>query len=352
MSAYSRALILFILVGLGFVSAACTGLPPAAGLRPPLPDTGGSGAPAGPTPAGPAPTAKSTPTAAATPTIEAAAGEALFLGDAFQAAGYYLAGVQVADPAPAGRQYVPKVDRRLVAVEIVIGNLAGERLAVNALNAALFDRAGQSYAPLLAGVDGQLSTVNLFPGERVKGWVAFELPPGATPAGLRYTTALAGGEALQVGLAAAPAGHRPQAPDWPPARPANPAGSLPGLGEIHELDGYSLRAAGLQDPAEAGMFYEPRAGERLVAVEVELGNGAGEKLNVNPLNALLVDRDGFVYPAVLAGHPGQLNPANLGRGQTATGWVTFSLPEGALPAGMKYVLSPSRWDQVLHVGLR
>jgi len=43
------------------------------------------------------------------------------------------------------------------------------------------------------------------------------------------------------------------------------------------------------------MFYEPTPGFKLVAVEIVVGNVSGEMFTANPLSAMLVDANGFVY---------------------------------------------------------
>lgn len=121
------------------------------------------------------------------------------------------------------------------------------------------------------------------------------------------------------------------------APPAPPAGGK--LGETSEADGCSLAAVTVEDPAEGReAFWQPEAGERLVAVEVVIGNVGTEPLSVNPLYATLVDDRGFSHEVELAAleEHDQLAVAELGPGEKVKGWVGFALEAGAKPAYVKF----------------
>jgi len=62
----------------------------------------------------------------------------------------------------------------------------------------------------------------------------------------------------------------------------------------------------VEDPTTPGLFYEAETGKRLIAVEVVVGNVSGEMVTTNPLDATLIDADGFKYMPELAGRDGQL----------------------------------------------
>ena len=111
------------------------------------------------------------------------------------------------------------------------------------------------------------------------------------------------------------------------------------LGDTIEQDGLILTAVQVADPAEPGMFYNLKEGERLVAVEIIVGNKSGETHSVNPLNATLVDTDGFVYTLELGGIDDQLAANEITSGEKVRGWVAFSIPETAGPAKLKYSAS-------------
>jgi hypothetical protein len=258
----------------------------------------------------------------------------LYLGDVVEQYGCLLSAIKVEDPATPGMLYEPEAGKKLVAVEVIVGNVSTGALSVNPLNATLLDSQGFTYQPELAGRDGQIATADLTPGEKAKGWIAFEIPEGATAASMKYAVDIFGSEVLRASLAAAPEGYVPNAealsvlPPSPEAR----------LGDIFEQYGFSLAATAVEDPATPGMLYEAKEGYKLVAVEIVVGNVSGETLSVNPLDATLVDSEGFVYQPELAGRDGQLAVVDLNAGEKAKGWVAFEVPGDAAPASIKYLV--------------
>lgn len=135
------------------------------------------------------------------PTTEAIAEPELAgLGEVLKEYGYSLRAVTVEDPAPPGRIYEPTEGKKLVAVEIIVGNVSGKQIGTNPMDATLIDKDGFAYRCELAGRDGQLELVDLDPGEKVKGWIAFEIPPRAIPASIKYEMIGYPTIVLEVGL--------------------------------------------------------------------------------------------------------------------------------------------------------
>ena len=149
-------------------------------------------------------TTRQTPT---TRTPTTAAPEPLYLGDVSEGHGCLVSAVTLEDPANPGVLYDAEVGTRLIAVEIIVGNVSAAALSVNPLNATLIDSEGFTYQPELAGRDGQLGLVDLAPGEKIRGWVAFEIDENATPARIKYALDYFGSEVLQAQLEAPPEGH-------------------------------------------------------------------------------------------------------------------------------------------------
>lgn len=255
----------------------------------------------------------------------------LYLGDVVQDYGYALTVVSISDPATPGMFYQAEAGKKLVAVEVILSNVSGDALGVNALNASLLDNDGFVYQAELAGVDDQIGTVDLNPGEQARGWISFKIPENATTSKIKYMTETFGSKYLQVSLTPPPAGHTPITLSIAPTIPSSK------LGDVVEQFGYSLSPTSVEDPATPGMIYSPRQGYKLVAVEIILGNVSGTKtLSVNPLYAFLVDTNGFVYSAELGGRNGQIDTADLSTGEKAKGWVSFTIPNDAIPAYIKY----------------
>lgn len=125
----------------------------------------------------------------------------LYLGDVVEQYGYSLSATAIEDPAIPSWMADLEPGEKLVAIEIIVGNVSGETLSVNPLYATLIDSEGFSYDVDLGGRDGsQVATADLSAGEKVKGWVAFAVPENATPASLKYEIGLWSGKVLQVGL--------------------------------------------------------------------------------------------------------------------------------------------------------
>lgn len=122
------------------------------------------------------------------------------LGVETEAGGYTLSAAALEDPAPAGLFYTPVEGRKLVAVDIILGNVSGAALTVNPVFAFLVDAEGYVYPGRLFGRDGTIESVTLQPGDKVRGWVSFELPDSATPAAVRYTFDLFSGLSILTGL--------------------------------------------------------------------------------------------------------------------------------------------------------
>jgi hypothetical protein len=126
--------------------------------------------------------------------------QSLHLGDTVEQYGYSLSATAVEDPTTPGMFYKAKKGYKLVAVEIVVGNVSGETLSVSPLYTILVDSNGFVYELELVGRDGQLAAVHLNTGEKVKGWVAFEIPEDATPASIKYLVGTFSDKFLQVDL--------------------------------------------------------------------------------------------------------------------------------------------------------
>jgi hypothetical protein len=269
-----------------------------------------------------------------------------YLGDAVDGAGFGLAAASVQDPAVPGMFYDAQPGTRLVAVEVVVANTSAEVQTVNPLSAALVDADGFVVTSELASVDDQLATVALLPGQKVRGMVGFTLPENAVPVALKWTPNMFSGSSISASLAPPPDGYT--ADNAAIAIPA-PAIETP-LGQEAQDFGVGLTAVTLEDPATPGMFYDVQPGTRLVAVEIVVSNAGAETVSVNPLYTSLVDADGFVYEAELAARDGQIDTMDLAPGERVRGWVAFTIPEGAQPAGIRWNTLLS--DNILQVSVQ
>ena len=260
----------------------------------------------------------------------------LELGDTDELEGYSLTAMSVEDPAKPGRLYDPVEGKKLIAVDVVIANVSGDKPAdTNPLGATLVDTEGFVYDAELGGVDGQLDMVDLNPGERIRGWIAFEVPEEAVAASIRYEISGYPEILLQTGLGPRSDGQTEIAVPIMAERP-----QYPPLAETVEEEGYLLSAVAVEDPATPGSMYTSKEGKKLIAVEVVLGNVDGEQFSSNALYATLIDTEGFSYRPELGGREGgQIDLMDLNPGEKVKGWITFEVPEKMVPESIKYEFS-------------
>lgn len=109
----------------------------------------------------------------------------------------------VEDPAVVSAEvYEPKPGTRLVAVQLELGCLAGAHQFGPQLT-KLMDTKGKTYdrVPRTMADHEDMVVTTLHAGERLEGWLAYEVPEGAQPAYLVYGfSGYVTVESLQVGL--------------------------------------------------------------------------------------------------------------------------------------------------------
>ena len=102
------------------------------------------------------------------------------------------------DPSNYSIIFDPEEGKKLVGVEVVVGNTSNESLSVNVLDFYLVDAEGFVYDVETGSVDGQIALVDLSQGEKVRGWVGFLVPPEAVPAKVKYEVGGWSGEYVEA----------------------------------------------------------------------------------------------------------------------------------------------------------
>jgi len=144
----------------------------------------------------PPPTSHVAITAPITPAVQTSK-----LGDVIQQNGYSLTADKVEDPSTPGMLYTATQGYKLVAVEIILDNVSGaQALSANPLYAFAIDTNGFVYSTELGGRDGQINSMDLNVGDKVKGWVSFSIPATASLAYIKYQTDMFSGNYLVAGL--------------------------------------------------------------------------------------------------------------------------------------------------------
>ena len=125
------------------------------------------------------------------------------LGQWVEGSGLALVAYTMEDPAvPDTRNYQPKEGTRLVAVEFELGCLADTHM-IQAQEAELIDDRGRRHEAVYGAMAEHraMESDTIAMGERVRGWLAYELPDGVMPQALEYAPMVWGRDIkLQVSL--------------------------------------------------------------------------------------------------------------------------------------------------------
>lgn len=97
-----------------------------------------------------------------------------------------------------------------------------------------------------------------------------------------------------------------------------------------ESAGYALRALAVEDPAQPTATYQPQPDTRLVAVQVEFENvSSDDAMAIDVSNAIVTDDQGIDYSAVPGAREGEIAAGEIGKGEKASGWISFAVPKDA-----------------------
>ena len=110
------------------------------------------------------------------------------LGEWTEGSGLAMVARAVDDPAtPDTANYEPKPGTRLVAVHFELGSLSGTHHGTPHA-AKLIDDRGVKYEAVYGAMADhpEIESVAVGMGEKVSGWIAYEVPEGAVPAFLEY----------------------------------------------------------------------------------------------------------------------------------------------------------------------
>ncbi len=280
---------------------------------------------------------------------------------------------EILDPAPEGIFGV-EAGKRVVAVDITqVGIQDGDHY--DSSDFAVQDADGYVYDPdiVLTGVPGlstggvkpALSSGRLAAGQRVRGWVTFQVRATAVLVAVLVEARLFGPKIVIADLTAS----QPAAASEPTPTPASlsptpipvpiPTPDLaamvatvtaqveaehaaaaataqaqitptpPPIGTTVEAGGSAYTVHEVLDPAPEGILGVD-AGKRLVAVDVmQVGVDDGD--SYNPLYFFLQDADGYVYnwSGSTSMEPG-FGYGELAAGQRVRGWLSFQVPSAAV----------------------
>lgn len=111
---------------------------------------------------------------------------------------YAIEAVAIADPSSPIEFYTPEPNTRPVAVEVVVSNLSAGETVVNPVEFVLVDSGGYVHDVAFTATERTLSMTTLYTGDKVRGWLAFTVPTGATAAFIRWQHI--GGPTIQAAI--------------------------------------------------------------------------------------------------------------------------------------------------------
>jgi len=100
--------------------------------------------------------------------------------------GYTITLHAVADPAPPGPYQQPRAGFRHVAFDVTVTNTGPAPLGDNAGSFRVVASDGPGHLVFFRGVEPQLDTTGLGPGEASRGWVTFHVQAHAALTSLTY----------------------------------------------------------------------------------------------------------------------------------------------------------------------
>ena len=263
------------------------------------------------------------------------------LGDTVHLGDWNLAVLGWSQP-PGSAGNTPRPGQRFVAVEVVFVNVAqGSRNLSPLMQMSLKDAGDRRYTLNLAAqaaAGSALPNGEVSPGERVRGWVGFQVPQDAGGLRFIFDPSLLNSGKVVVALGAQPASV------------GEPAGLMPGeqgqsafgVGDVVAIGDLQVVVHGLrQDPGTA--IFHPDAGDQFVAVDVSVTNtGASPRTISSLLQMKLKDASGQSYDLHLGAQAaagasppdGELSP-----GETVRGQVAYQVPADV--GGLLFVFDPN-----------
>jgi Domain of unknown function (DUF4352) len=114
------------------------------------------------------------------------------------------------------------------------------------------------------------------------------------------------------------------------------------LAETAHATDYDMTITGVAEggedsgPCPIPYYFAPQAGNIKLGVEVKITATSQKQVPVNPVYAKLTDSAGYGYTSTFGGCSPELKSLTLAPGQTASGWITFEIPETSVGLVLTY----------------
>lgn len=120
-----------------------------------------------------------------------------------------------------------------------------------------------------------------------------------------------------------------------PARILGATTAAAPLGQFAQTSFFRIRVHE-QRACQVEDFLKPPAGTHRFGVEVTLEATGEQSVSANPFYATLETRDGDRFESTLAGCRPVLQAKQLKPGETVRGWLSFDIPDSAVPNRLRY----------------
>ena len=256
-------------------------------------------------------------------TEAAATADPVPIGSTVQFEGSSYSVHEVRDPVPPGYSGVDE-GNRFVAVDVTQNGIEdGANFSLS--NFSVQDADGYVYdLDVSADINPKFGYGSLAAGQRVRGWIAFQIPEDAMLVRVLVEGAGFSGQSITIAdLMVEPLEEPVDATEA--AATADP---VP-IGSTVQFEGSSYSVHEVRDPVPPG-YSGVDEGNRFVAVDVTQ-NGIEDGANFSLSNFSVQDADGYVYDLDVSA---DINPkfgyGSLAAGQRVRGWIAFQIPEDAM----------------------
>lgn len=109
------------------------------------------------------------------------------------------------------------------------------------------------------------------------------------------------------------------------------------VGEVIDFGSYTIQVTTFEEKAYYNFEFQPKSGNKLVAVEFLMTNYGKSTIEYNALEFSLMDENSYEYEIVIFGFKEPyFSSGNVQPGRKARGWITFEVPKGSQKFEVKY----------------
>ena len=245
-------------------------------------------------------------------------------------------GFSQSEPWEIAEAFHPSEGMRFLALEITVLNLSDTNLQFNGSKLVLNDVTGRGYPAQLGRAYLSLMPFELRYGQKVQGWVVFEIPEDAIAKEIMYP-------ADEKHWFVSPVDISITTPDATPQLVTSTSASAPNL---------TLNLLAIKDPGTpfSTFTYTYITGYRPVNIVVEIGNLTDEEITFRPHQFVLMDQNGVLHFNQPGGASDSFDGDDLQPGETRKGEVSFDLPESVNPSQLFYIVTPYT-DEYLQISV-